>query len=170
MNLNVPKKTNSFLVWSFNDIVMVLLPLWLLCLISEFRYAPIDSFFAAPFYLSENNWFGSGSFFFSAILHKGGKYVAVAVAASSLILFFAFLFEKVRPIKALSKSLPVRYALDFCLRAHHQRSEVLIRLSMSLVAPAVRRKRERRKVFSCRACLFRFLPLCRLLCISAAPI
>ena len=87
MNLKVPKKTNSFLVWSFNDILTVLLPLWLLCLISEFRYAPIDSFFAAPFYLSGNNWFGTGSFFFSAVLHKGGKYVAVAVAVSSLILF-----------------------------------------------------------------------------------
>lgn len=102
MNLNVPKKTNSFLVWSFNDIVMVLLPLWLLCLISEFRYAPIDSFFAAPFYLSENNWFGSGSFFFSAILHKGGKYVAVAVAASSLILFLlSYLkkFARLRPYR-----------------------------------------------------------------------
>ena len=161
MNLKVPKKTNSFLVWSFNDILTVLLPLWLLCLISEFRYAPIDSFFAAPFYLSGNNWLGTGSFFFSAVLHKGGKYVAVAVAVSSLILFL---------LKALSKSLPVRHAFYFGLCAHHQRPEVLIRLSLSLVASSVRRKRERRKVFPCRTRLFRFLPLCALLCISAAPI
>ena len=77
MNSSMPKKTNSFLVWSFNDILTVLLPLWLLCLISEFRYAPIDSFFAAPFYISGTNWLGTGSFFFSAVLHKGAKYVAV---------------------------------------------------------------------------------------------
>ena len=163
MNLNVPKKTNSFLVWSFNDILTVLLPLWLLCLISEFRYAPIDSFFAAPFYLSGNNWFGTGSFFFSAVLHKGGKYVAVAVAVSSLILFLL-------SYKTLPKGLSVRRAFYFGLCAHHQRFEVLIRLSMSLVASAVRRKRQRRKMFPRRPCLFGFLPLCALLCISAAQI
>lgn len=104
MNLKVPKKTNSFLVWSFNDILTVLLPLWLLCLISEFRYAPIDSFFAAPFYLSGNNWLGTGSFFFSAVLHKGGKYVAVAVAVSSLILFLLSYLKKFARLKPYRKS------------------------------------------------------------------
>lgn len=103
MNLKVPKKTNSFLVWSFNDILTVLLPLWLLCLISEFRYAPIDSFFAAPFYLSGNNWLGTGSFFFSAVLHKGGKYVAVAVAVSSLILFLLSYLKKFARLKPYRK-------------------------------------------------------------------
>ncbi|MFR1670239.1 MAG: phosphoethanolamine transferase domain-containing protein, partial [Parasutterella excrementihominis] len=103
MNLKVPKKTNSFLIWSFNDILTVLLPLWLLCLISEFRYAPIDSFFAAPFYLSGNNWLGTGSFFFSAVLHKGGKYVAVAVAVSSLILFLLSYLKKFARLKPYRK-------------------------------------------------------------------
>lgn len=103
MNLNVPKKTNSFLVWSFNDIVTVLLPIWLLCLVSEFRYAPIDSFFAAPFYLSGNNWFGTGSYFFSAILHKGGKYVAVAAAGLSLILFLLSYLRQFAGLKPYRK-------------------------------------------------------------------
>ena len=163
MNLKVPKKTNSFLVWSFNDILTVLLPLWLLCLISEFRYAPIDSFFAAPFYLSGNNWFGTGSFFFSAVCRS----CCCGELADS---FSAFLFEAVRPIKTLPKGLSVRRAFYFGLCAHHQRFEVLIRLSMSLVASAVRRKRQRRKMFPRRPCLFGFLPLCALLCISAARI
>lgn len=63
MNLKVPKKTNSFLVWSFNDILTVLLPLWLLCLISEFRYAPIDSFLQPRFIFPEI--IGSGPEVFS---------------------------------------------------------------------------------------------------------
>ena len=166
MNLKVPKKTNSFLVWSFNDILTVLLPLWLLCLISEFRYAPIDSFFAAPFYLSGNNWLGTGSFFFSAVLHKGGKYVAVAVAVSSLILFLLSYLKKFARLKPYRK---VRHAFYFGLCAHHQRPEVLIRLSLSLVASSVRRKRERRKVFPCRTRLFRFLFVFPLLCLPPAP-
>lgn len=170
MNLKVPKKTNSFLVWSFNDILTVLLPLWLLCLISEFRYAPIDSFFAAPFYLSGNNWLGTGSFFFSAVLHKGGKYVAVAVAVSSLILFLLSYLKKFARLKPYRKvCLYVTLSISACALII-QRPEVLIRLSLSLVASSVRRKRERRKVFPCRTRLFRFLPLCALLCISAAPI
>lgn len=115
MNLKVPKKTNSFLVWSFNDILTVLLPLWLLCLISEFRYAPIDSFFAAPFYLSGNNWLGTGSFFFSAVLHKGGKYVAVAVAVSSLILFLLSYLKKFARLKPYRKvCLYVTLSISAC--------------------------------------------------------
>ena len=115
MNLKVPKKTNSFLVWSFNDILTVLLPLWLLCLISEFRYAPIDSFFAAPFYLSGNNWFGTGSFFFSAVLHKGGKYVAVAVAVSSLILFLLSYLKQFARLKPYRKvCLYVALSISAC--------------------------------------------------------
>ena len=165
MNLKVPKKTNSFLVWSFNDILTVLLPLWLLCLISEFRYAPIDSFFAAPFYLSGNNWLGTGSFFFSAVLHKGGKYVAVAVAVSSLILFLLSYLKKFARLKPYRKvCLYVTLSISAC-------ALIISGLrSLSLVASSVRRKRERRKVFPCRTRLFRFLPLCALLCISAAPI
>lgn len=115
MNLKVPKKTNSFLVWSFNDILTVLLPLWLLCLISEFRYAPIDSFFAAPFYLSGNNWLGTGSFFFSAVLHKGGKYVAVAVAVSSLILFLLSYLKQFARLKPYRKvCLYVALSISAC--------------------------------------------------------
>ena len=166
MNLKVPKKTNSFLVWSFNDILTVLLPLWLLCLISEFRYAPIDSFFAAPFYLSGNNWFGTGSFFFSAVLHKGGKYVAVAVAVSSLILFLLSYLKQFARLKPYRKvCLYVALSISACALIISG-----LKSLSALVASAVRRKRQLRKMFPRRPCLFGFLPLCALLCISAAQI
>ncbi len=70
--------------------------------------------FAAPFYLSGNNWLGT-EVFFSAVLHKGGKYVAVAVAVSSLILFLLSYLKKFARLKPYRKvCLYVTLSISAC--------------------------------------------------------
>lgn len=98
------RDSNCFQVVGFNDILMILLPLWLLCLISEFRFASIDHFFALPLYLSGEQWIGTGKFFFAQILHKGGKYVAIAAATFSLSCFLLSFIPKLAVLQRFRKT------------------------------------------------------------------
>lgn len=56
-----------------------------------------------------------GKFFLSAVLHKGGKYVAVAVAVSSLILFLLSYLKKFARLKPYRKvCLYVTLSISAC--------------------------------------------------------
>lgn len=105
MKIKMPAKTNFFQVVGFQDILLILLPLWLYILLSEFRFAPIDHFFTLPFFSSPSTWLGDGYPILKALLYKGGKLLTFITAAASLIGFGLSFLKKFSFLTPYRRSL-----------------------------------------------------------------
>lgn len=103
VNSNTMKVKGCFAAACTPFILKVLFPFWLYLFITFFRSEPIDFYFARPLYLGAQQWYATGSFFFTVILHKSGKYLPDLVCVPVLFVLLLSLFRSSQYLKNYRK-------------------------------------------------------------------